>query len=127
MDENAETTIKKQRGRPFPKGVSGNPAGRPPGSIGYETKMKEAIAAYAKANNQKPEEVELKLYMSGISGVLNRNYNYYKDYLDRKYGKAKENIEFQGSIDAYTHKDLDEEMEAELKEFIQWRKDKLLK
>ena len=28
----AEKTAKKQRGKPFPKGRSGNPAGRPPGS-----------------------------------------------------------------------------------------------
>ena len=28
----AETTAEKQRGRPFPPGVSGNPAGRPKGS-----------------------------------------------------------------------------------------------
>ncbi len=28
----AETTAKKQRGRPFPPGVSGNPSGRPKGS-----------------------------------------------------------------------------------------------
>lgn len=31
-DTTAKPTAKKPRGRPFPKGVSGNPAGRPKGS-----------------------------------------------------------------------------------------------
>lgn len=30
--DDADTTVLKQRGRPFKKGQSGNPAGRPPGS-----------------------------------------------------------------------------------------------
>lgn len=30
MAENSKETAKKPRGKPFPKGVSGNPGGRPP-------------------------------------------------------------------------------------------------
>lgn len=39
----AETTGRKQRGRPFKPGESGNPAGRPRGS-GLSGKLREAIA-----------------------------------------------------------------------------------
>lgn len=39
----AETTARKQRGRPFPKGRSGNPAGRPLGARGRATVLAEAL------------------------------------------------------------------------------------
>lgn len=41
----AETTRPKQRGRPWPKGQSGNPAGRPPGSRHEALKALDAIGA----------------------------------------------------------------------------------
>lgn len=39
----AETTAKKQRGRPFPKGRSGNPGGRPVGARGRATVLAEKL------------------------------------------------------------------------------------
>lgn len=39
----AETTARKQRGRPFPKGRSGNPAGRPPGARNAATILAEQL------------------------------------------------------------------------------------
>ena len=43
--ENADVTAKKERviGTPFPKGVSGNPAGRPKGSFSITTKIKQHL------------------------------------------------------------------------------------
>lgn len=41
----AETTRPHQRGRPFPKGMSGNPAGRPAGSRHEALKALDAIGA----------------------------------------------------------------------------------
>ena len=38
-----ETTAKKQRGRPFPKGQSGNPAGQPKGTRHKTTLAMEAL------------------------------------------------------------------------------------
>lgn len=39
----AETTAKKQRGRPFPKGRSGNPTGRPVGARNRATVLAETL------------------------------------------------------------------------------------
>jgi Family of unknown function (DUF5681) len=39
----AETTVPKQRGRPFQKGHSGNPQGRPPGARNAATMMAEQL------------------------------------------------------------------------------------
>jgi hypothetical protein len=44
MAKSGETTAAQQRrGRPFPKGVSGNPAGRPPGARHTTTVMLEQL------------------------------------------------------------------------------------
>ncbi len=39
----AENSVKKQRGRPFEKGVSGNPAGKPPGTRSRTTLAVEEL------------------------------------------------------------------------------------
>ena len=71
MSDDAETTGGKQRGRPFPKGVSGNPAGRPQGArhaalvaldaIGSAaaTAILERVIADAKAGDMRASEIVL--------------------------------------------------------------------
>ena len=39
----AETTVGKQRGRPFKKGLSGNPGGRPKGALNQTTLATQAL------------------------------------------------------------------------------------
>jgi Family of unknown function (DUF5681) len=39
----AENVVRKQRGRPFPKGQSGNPAGKPKGTRHKATRAMEAL------------------------------------------------------------------------------------
>jgi len=43
MSKNAENAAGKQRGRPFPKGVSGNPQGKPPGARHKATRAVQAL------------------------------------------------------------------------------------
>lgn len=55
----AEATAKKQRGkgRPFPKGVSGNPAGRPVGSISIIGEIKKIWNEHPERFKQYIEDV----------------------------------------------------------------------
>ena len=71
MSDDAETTGGKQRGRPFPKGVSGNPAGRPQGArhaalvaldaidSAAATAILERVIADAKAGDIRASEIVL--------------------------------------------------------------------
>ena len=73
------------------KFVEGNP-GRPKGSVGYGTMMNEAIKEYAKLNNIPESEIRKKLYMVGIAGALSKDYQFYKDFMDRTHGKPNQSI-----------------------------------
>ena len=60
----AENTAQKQRGRPFAKGVSGNPAGKPRGAINASSKI-----ALALLDNQL-EEITNTLIDIGLAGDI---------------------------------------------------------
>jgi len=81
--------------KPFKKGQSGNPAGRPKGSRNFKTIFREAAKAVAEALRlgKEPEAVELEIVKRGIKQALKGNYSFYKDILDRLYGQAKQTIE----------------------------------
>ncbi len=61
-EEKADTTAQKQekkvRGVPFKKGQSGNPAGRPPGSISLLTILKQILDDVVKD----PKNIDKKTY-----------------------------------------------------------------
>jgi Family of unknown function (DUF5681) len=60
MTADAENTIEKQRGRPFQKGQSGNPAGKPKGARNKATLAIEALLdGQAEALTQKAIELAL--------------------------------------------------------------------
>lgn len=53
MSDDAETTPPNQRGRPWPKGTSGNPSGRPPGARHEALKALDAIGSEGAAEVMK--------------------------------------------------------------------------
>jgi hypothetical protein len=84
--------------KPFPKGVSGNPDGRPLGQKNYATLRSEAIIQVGKANGKTPEEIEIMLHSVGISRALKGEFNFYKDDMDRTYGQATAKTELKADV-----------------------------
>jgi hypothetical protein len=79
----------------FKKGQSGNPAGRPKGSRNYRTLFREAYMAIAKdlRLGKEPDALLVEILKRGIREALKGNYPFYKDIMDRLYGKPKERID----------------------------------
>jgi hypothetical protein len=73
------------------KGESGNPAGRPKGSRNYRTLFREAYKHIAKdlRLGKDPDALLVEILKRGIKEALRGNYNFYKDIMDRLYGKPK--------------------------------------
>lgn len=78
--------VRNENGR-FVKGFTANPLGRPKGKKDYATEMDEAIEEYAKLNGMKAAEVKIRIYMKGTSEALKGDYNFFKDYMDRRHGR----------------------------------------
>lgn len=87
---------KKVRGRPFPKGVVQNPNGRPRGSKNYNTLFDSALKAIAKKNKIPLKDAETQLIAKGLISAFAGDYNFYRDALDRRFGKARESIDISG-------------------------------
>ena len=89
-----ESTDKKTD-RPwlFKKGQSGNPAGRPLGSRNFTTDFDEAVEEIAKANGITISEARKILFKVAYSQAKDANFPFYKDIMDRYYGKALENVD----------------------------------
>ena len=97
-NKNIEKTEKKQDKRKtmkhlFKKGQSGNSEGRPKGSLGFSTLFKKAIKKIAKEEKANIKDPETQLVVKAIIEGLKGNYSYYKDIMDRRYGKAKESLD----------------------------------
>lgn len=73
MPEGAEKTPRKQRGRPWPKGVSGNPNGRPKGARNHTTRLAEALVS---------DEAE-KIIRATIDAALGGDVSAQRALLDR--------------------------------------------
>ena len=93
-----------KRGR-FKEGYRGGP-GRPKGAKNYDVIFEEAIKKIVKDRNLK-ESPELEIVMRGIAEARAGNFNFYRDILDRRYGKAKEFLELEGGIEHKDNKILD--------------------
>ncbi len=89
---NPENTEKKQDTR-FKPGQSGNPSGRPPGSLNFATKFRAFVEKVAENNEMTPEEIEEQLLAVGYKNAKAGNYNFWRDLHDRVYGKPE------GSLD----------------------------
>ena len=95
----AEKQQKKVPGRPFKPGESGNPAGRPKGSLNFATKWWKFIDIIAVKNQITAEEVEQQLLKVGFERASEGDHKFWGDILDRVYGKPRQTVEVEGRID----------------------------
>jgi len=92
----------KKQDTKFKPGVSGNPAGRPKGSRNWTTEMDEIVEELAIKNNisfqEAKKEILKRVYMEARQG----NFNFYKEWAERYYGKVPDKIEHSGEIETKT-------------------------
>ncbi len=88
-------TGKILRGRPFPPGVSGNPHGRPKGRKNFETYFREAWKEVAEALNlnKNPDKAKIEIIKLGFKRMFKGDYQFWRDFMDRLFGKAPEQLE----------------------------------
>lgn len=94
--ENTDKAAKKQRivGVPFTKDDPRiNREGRPIGTKNFATDFDEAVEEIAKANNITLSEARKVLFRKAYAQAKNGQFPYYKDIMDRYYGKAKESFD----------------------------------
>ena len=110
---------------PWKPGQSGNPKGRPKGKRNFKTDFEIAVREIAK-RVKKGEEVEwgyIELVKRGLRSAFKGNYNFWREFVERLYGKEPEKIEYSGSIE----EKVDEETKKLIEEFHQWLKEKIKK
>jgi len=75
--------------KPFKKGQSGNPKGRPKGAKDYKTIMWEALEKIAnETGKESAEEIYKDILAKGAIMARKGDYRFYKDMLDRTHGSA---------------------------------------
>jgi Family of unknown function (DUF5681) len=92
----------EQNLKPFPKGVSGNPAGKPKGTEHSKTRLKRILDLVQKKKNpitgQEEEFTVLELMdMQMIAKALRGDQKAYQEVIDRLEGKPKQTSEVEVS------------------------------
>lgn len=75
------------------KGQSGNPKGKPKGAKSFSTVFDETVKEIAKANKISKQEVWAILFKKAYSEAKDGKFDFYRDIMDRYYGKAKDNLD----------------------------------
>jgi hypothetical protein len=84
---------KKVPGRPFPKGTSGNPAGKKFGTRDRRTVIMDAFRIIAEKKNMTPEQLEDAFQASGIEKALKGSFNHWQTVSDGMYGKITDRVD----------------------------------
>lgn len=110
MIEEKKQTIEKQKEEPIKNGgkkvlegrdekgrfvegeYPGGP-GRPKGLRDWSTDFNEAIKVVAKQTGKKESEIRTELLIRGISEARSGNFNFWREIIDRDYGKLMQPIE----------------------------------
>jgi hypothetical protein len=87
MEENSVNNRVKGL-KPFKKGETGNPNGRPKGQRNYATIYRDALIKIAKAQNKTPEEIETMMHEAGIKQSIKGNHKFHAYIMDKIHGKT---------------------------------------
>lgn len=90
--------IRNERGQ-FVPGVSGNPAGKPPGSLSIVAEIKKQLNQIAEEDPQKRMKFELLVRKVILKAINEGDVSMIKDIIDRIDGKPTQNINI-SSVDA---------------------------
>lgn len=88
---NNQEIIRDNKGR-FVPGVSGNPKGVPVGTVSFKTEFRRAIKKIAQANKINEDEAMDILHRVGYGEAKNANFPFFKDIMDRYYGKPQGDV-----------------------------------
>ena len=101
-EEKIDNTNEKQENRGNPDWKLGmespNPSGRPKGSKNFDTIFEAAIRKIVEEKKINIDDPEREMVVKGVIEALKGNYAYFRDLMDRKYGKATENIDIKSEI-----------------------------
>ena len=119
LNNNSEQIAERDEMGRLKKGVVLNPEGRPKGSKNFETDFLEAVGKIAEANNITRVEAMEVLLRKAYSEAKNGQFNFYKDIMDRLYGKVVEKhevdfndkTEYEMMTDEELNKAINEELE----------------
>jgi len=87
-----------EKGRFIP-GVSGNPTGPEPGYKQFDTIFEQAIKRIVKEKKLPVKDPEIDMVIKGVVEALKGNYNYFRDFMDRRYGKPTQPIDMKAEIE----------------------------
>lgn len=87
----------------FPKGVSGNPNGRPKGSLNSKTILEKLLAGEEVIKDKNGNVVytmsrEEYMHLQQIKQAMKGNTRAYKEILDRTEGAVKKEVELSGEV-----------------------------
>jgi len=76
--------------KPWKPGQSGNPKGLPKGRKNFKTLFNEAIRKIAEEKKLPIDDPEREMVVKAVVEALKGNYQYYRDIMDRNYGRPSE-------------------------------------
>ncbi|MER0170362.1 MAG: hypothetical protein DU489_07110 [Nitrosomonas sp.] len=79
--------------KPFKKGQSGNPKGRPVGARDRRTVIWEAMKRIAEKKGMTPEEVEEAIQVAGIEKATKGSFLHFAEISNGLYGKIVDNLD----------------------------------
>lgn len=83
--------------KPFKKGESGNPNGRPKGSRDFVTIYREAMKILADKNSTTVEQLEAEMVANAAVLARKGDFRFYKDTMDRLHGSPVNRNEHSGA------------------------------